>query len=166
MLREDVAKLNENISDDCHKIQSQYQQLQKTLERCSVLSRQLLSDTSKIASQNFVRNIGSKNFHPMVSGANLGSLSKIMSFVSGFFNNTRASGGNVSQSVPYLVGERGPEIFVPNSGGRIIPNNSSPNGKLVKIVMNINTPDVMGFNKSRNQIISELARAVRSTNNI
>jgi phage-related minor tail protein len=31
------------------------------------------------------------------------------------------SGMNGSQ--PYLVGERGPELFVPSSGGQIIPNN-------------------------------------------
>lgn len=35
----------------------------------------------------------------------------------------RAMGGPVSNSKPYLVGERGPEIFVPNSSGNIVPNN-------------------------------------------
>ena len=34
----------------------------------------------------------------------------------------RASGGPVSAGSPYIVGEQGPEIFVPNSGGAIIPN--------------------------------------------
>ena len=31
----------------------------------------------------------------------------------------RASGGSVSSHQPYLVGERGPELFVPSSAGRI-----------------------------------------------
>ena len=31
----------------------------------------------------------------------------------------RASGGSVSSNQPYLVGERGPELFVPSSAGRI-----------------------------------------------
>src|SRR6185369_7051673 len=31
----------------------------------------------------------------------------------------RAGGGSVSAGQSYLVGERGPELFVPNSGGRI-----------------------------------------------
>lgn len=31
----------------------------------------------------------------------------------------RASGGSVSSGQPYLVGERGPELFVPSSAGRI-----------------------------------------------
>ena len=38
---------------------------------------------------------------------------------------TRAANGISSMigSQPYLVGERGPELFVPSSGGQIIPNN-------------------------------------------
>ena len=33
-----------------------------------------------------------------------------------------ATGGIVSSGVPYIVGERGQELFVPNVNGRIIPN--------------------------------------------
>lgn len=35
----------------------------------------------------------------------------------------RASGGPVSGKSAYIVGEKGPELFVPNSSGTIIPNN-------------------------------------------
>lgn len=35
----------------------------------------------------------------------------------------REKGGPVSGNTPYLVGERGPELFVPSVGGSIIPNN-------------------------------------------
>jgi hypothetical protein len=34
----------------------------------------------------------------------------------------RAHGGPVMQGVPYVVGERGPELFVPRRGGSIVPN--------------------------------------------
>jgi hypothetical protein len=37
--------------------------------------------------------------------------------------NARASGGPVSGNTPYMVGEQGPELFVPSSGGSIVPNN-------------------------------------------
>jgi hypothetical protein len=33
----------------------------------------------------------------------------------------RAGGGSVAASTPYMVGERGPELFVPHSAGRIEP---------------------------------------------
>ena len=36
----------------------------------------------------------------------------------------RASGGPVSAKTPYLVGENGPELFVPNAGGQIISNDN------------------------------------------
>ena len=34
----------------------------------------------------------------------------------------RANGGSVSGNQPYMVGERGPELFVPGGNGTIIPN--------------------------------------------
>ena len=36
----------------------------------------------------------------------------------------RASGGPVSAGRPYMVGERGPELFVPKWSGQILPNSS------------------------------------------
>jgi hypothetical protein len=35
----------------------------------------------------------------------------------------RAAGGPVAMGKKYLVGEKGPELFVPNSNGSIVPNN-------------------------------------------
>lgn len=40
----------------------------------------------------------------------------------------RANGGPVSADQPYLVGERGPELFTPNRSGGIVPNNKLNNG--------------------------------------
>jgi phage-related minor tail protein len=34
----------------------------------------------------------------------------------------RASGGPVMGNTPYMVGEKGPELFVPSSSGNIVPN--------------------------------------------
>jgi len=48
----------------------------------------------------------------------------------------RAIGGPVSQGTPYIVGERGPELFVPNSSGSIVPNNRM-GGMTVAPVYNI-----------------------------
>ena len=39
-----------------------------------------------------------------------------------------ARGGMVNANSPYIVGEVGPELFVPSSGGRIIPNNKLGGG--------------------------------------
>jgi len=53
----------------------------------------------------------------------------------------RALGGPVSASTAYLVGERGPEIFVPNNAGNIIPNDrlGSISGRGTTTRSNVNT---------------------------
>ena len=52
--------------------------------------------------------------------------------IGGFF---RANGGVVSAGKSYMVGERGAEMFVPNTGGRIVPN--SDLGGSTNIVVNV-----------------------------
>ena len=47
----------------------------------------------------------------------------------------RANGGPVSTGKSYMVGERGPEMFVPNTGGRIVPN--SDMGSSTNVVVNV-----------------------------
>ena len=44
------------------------------------------------------------------------------SFFASIFGGPRANGGPVSAGKAYMVGERGPELFVPNSSGSIMPN--------------------------------------------
>jgi hypothetical protein len=43
----------------------------------------------------------------------------------------RAIGGPVQAGQPYMVGERGPEMFVPSQGGSIVPNNNMGSGSVV-----------------------------------
>ena len=43
------------------------------------------------------------------------------------FSNTKAGGGKVQAGSPVLVGERGMEMFVPDSGGRIMNNMNTKN---------------------------------------
>lgn len=69
------------------------------------------------------------SFTSMASGGILDSIlgagggSGISSSVFDMPIGTRAIGGPVSANSPYIVGERGPELFVPNSSGKITPNN-------------------------------------------
>jgi len=39
----------------------------------------------------------------------------------------RASGGDVNANSPYVVGEQGPEVFVPDQDGTIVPTGWEPN---------------------------------------
>ncbi|HSG61952.1 MAG TPA: hypothetical protein VLA24_11045, partial [Pseudomonadales bacterium] len=40
----------------------------------------------------------------------------------------RAYGGSVDNKKPYMVGERGPELFIPSGNGTIIPNQNMRDG--------------------------------------
>ena len=59
----------------------------------------------------------------------------------------RASGGPVSAGSPYLVGERGPEVFMPSGSGTIIPNGQLAGmGSTTNVTNNyINAIDVKSF---------------------
>ena len=78
----------------------------------------------------------------------------------------REKGGPVSQGKPFIVGERGPEMFVPNQSGNIIANNKM-GGSPVNVTFNINTVDARGFNElltnSRATIVNLINGAVNET---
>lgn len=50
------------------------------------------------------------------------------SFFASIFGGGRASGGPVGAGTAYVVGEKGPELFVPNASGSIIPNQRLSSG--------------------------------------
>jgi phage-related minor tail protein len=72
----------------------------------------------------------------------------------------RATGGPVAPGRAYMVGERGPELFVPTASGRVVvPTRSS--GRDVRVSVTINAPagDASGaLARSSRQV----ARAVRA----
>ena len=56
----------------------------------------------------------------------------------------RAVGGPVTSGMPYIVGEQGPELFVPKQGGTIIPNGQTPSGVTSNTTININVGMMTG----------------------
>tara|TARA_A100001388_G_scaffold277516_1_gene269117 strand:+ start:1262 stop:3292 length:2031 start_codon:yes stop_codon:yes gene_type:complete len=75
----------------------------------------------------------------------------------------RASGGTVQRGRPYMVGERGPEMFVPNTGGRIVPNGALPKGGGTTVV-NQNLNFTTGIqNTVRAEVLSMLPAIQEST---
>ena len=67
-----------------------------------------------------------------ILGAIFGSFAGGTGFMASFAKaiTGRASGGPVSKNTPYIVGERGPELFVPGSSGGIVPNHAMMGGGL------------------------------------
>lgn len=84
------------------------------------LANSIIADLIRIQIQNSVM----KPLAQATSGMSLsGMFSSAGNFLSGLF---KADGGPVAGGKPYIVGEQGPEWFVPNGAGSIIPNGKSP----------------------------------------
>ena len=68
-------------------------------------------------------------------------LSPVVPSMSALFGGApgRATGGPVTGGQAYMVGERGPELFVPTASGRIAPG-GGPVGGGINITVNVATP--------------------------
>lgn len=81
-----------------------------------------------------------------------------------------AMGGPVlSARAPILVGERGPELFMPPSQGRVLSHSESVRavrgdggGQVVNVNFNITTPDADSFTRSRKAIEDALVDAIKN----
>ncbi len=60
----------------------------------------------------------------MNSGLRGGRVQGLAEWVGGKIRGKRAGGGPVGKSNAYVVGEKGPELFVPDSSGTIVPNSA------------------------------------------
>ena len=85
------------------------------------------------------------------------------SFIGGLF---RANGGPVKANQPYIVGERQPELFVPNRSGTIIP--SVPSGgenitNIVNVSVDATGSNVQGDQADSQQLGEQIALAVQET---
>ncbi len=83
----------------------------------------------------------------------------ILGAIGGMF---RADGGPVSAGKPYIVGERGPELFTPSRSGTIIPNNAM--GGSTSIVVNVDASgsSVEGDEDSASQLGKMLGSAIQA----
>ena len=73
----------------------------------------------------------------------------------------RKTGGLVQQGQGYTVGESGPELFVPNQTGTIVPNRNMDTPKNIAVTFNINALDARGVDElivERKGIITNIIR--------
>ena len=76
----------------------------------------------------------------------------------------RAIGGSVQAGKPYMVGERGQEMFVPNQSGSIVPNNklgSSGGGVTVNQTINVTTGIQSTVRAEIVQLMPQIAQAAK-----
>ncbi|TAD75877.1 MAG: tail tape measure protein [Sphingomonadales bacterium] len=78
----------------------------------------------------------------------------------------RATGGPVAPGRAYLVGERGPEVFVPTAAGRIETGQAAP-GREVRVAIQLAAPRGQAaptaMQRSSRQIASAVRRALQQS---
>jgi hypothetical protein len=86
----------------------------------AILSGQKLGEVVRSLGRDLVRLV----FSQMVTQPLAAGIGGAIKGAFGF----RAMGGPVSGGSPYVVGEKGPELFVPHASGTIVPNNKMGGG--------------------------------------
>lgn len=136
-------KYRNNIKTDAEYATAQMQNFTKGFEDAFVkfvmTGKLSFKDLANTMIAEFARVQASKIMSGLTKGmeANGGGFGGLFSFIGGLF---KANGGPVQSNSPYIVGERGPELFVPNNAGRVVPNNSL--GAISQPIVNNNTTAV------------------------
>jgi tape measure domain-containing protein len=105
--------------------------------------------------------LGSSQFKSGGSAQMVPSLPNIKNYSSAF--KARANGGPVSSGQTYMVGERGPELFVPGRSGTIVANDKMGGGT-TNVVVNVDAKgsSVEGNEQGANQLGRVISAAVQS----
>jgi hypothetical protein len=136
--------------------------------------RQIVIDVQKTIIQVLILDRIKKAITGAITGTSTGGLSlgrilQISMGMGGFTTATEgsfASGGTIQAGRPSLVGERGPELFVPRTAGSIVPSSLTP-GKMGgggSVVINQNLNFALGVtNTVRTEIANLLPQIQQST---
>lgn len=126
------------------------------------LKRVALETLNAIAAQALQSGIGAL-FGPGSAGGGVGGLlTSAIGALAGLPG--RATGGPVTPGAAYLVGERGPEVFVPTSAGRVEPT-AHGGGREVRVSIQVAAPKgaeaPTALRRSARQVASSVRRALR-----
>ena len=74
----------------------------------------------------------------------------------------RAAGGPVTKNTPYMVGERGRELFVPNQSGSIVPNHQlGGGGVVINQTINLSTGVQQTVRAEMTNMLPQIAQAAK-----
>lgn len=125
------------------------------------LRRVALNVLGDIAAQAVQAGIGSLGGAGGTGGVG-GSVLGLGSLIGSIFGLPgRATGGPVAPGRGYLVGERGPEMFVPTSAGRVEPSVGGAKGRDVNVSIRIVSPQGSNQPESLRRSGRQVAQAVR-----
>lgn len=167
-----AVKALENIAEAFKPYKMAQDAIQKTWSRIGEAVDQFV-ETGKFKFSDFARSV-LQDLAKMIAKA---MIFKAINTALGAFGISipgLASGGPAKANQPYIVGEKGPELFVPKSAGTVIPNKSlttptgmSENNKNLSapITNNYNTYNINALDaKSVAQLFAENRKAIFGAN--
>jgi len=127
------------------------------------LKRAAFAALDQIAAQALQSGIGALFGGGQGGGSGLGGLlTSVVGAIAGLPG--RATGGPVSPLRPYLVGERGPELFVPTAAGRIEPDAGLRPARDIRVAINLAAPRgtsaPVALRRSARQVASAVRRSL------
>jgi lambda family phage tail tape measure protein len=168
-----VVKALEKIADQYKPINMAQEAISKGWGRISDAVDTFV-DTGKFKFSDFARSVIADLAKMIAKAAIFQAISAALGFF-GLKIPGLAEGGPVKQNQPYVVGEKGPELFVPKSAGDIIPNKDmgapsmakTNDGKMTNapITNNYNTYNINALDaKSVAQMFAENRKAIFGAN--
>lgn len=115
----------------------------------------------KLANQAIAANVAKYLFgNPGETGDSGGLLGAGIKAATAYFGGGRAGGGPVRAGHAYDVGEMGPERFVPDRPGRIVPNDRWASGGTVNVYNSIQAPNGTVSRQTQVDLAARTARAI------
>lgn len=158
----------QKLKDQAEQLKALYTDIGMTIKSGVVDAIQGAVDGTKSLGEvaaNVLNNIANKILDVAINMALFGAMSGTGTgggLLGGLFK-PRALGGPVSAGTPYMVGERGPELFMPSRGGSIIPNNALGGGS-TSVVVNVDASgsSVQGDQAQAKQLGVAVSAAVQA----
>jgi len=164
----DLVMTNRNLKEGVETINKQAEATAKVKQQAEELDTAFRSGivdaiTSAI---DGTKSLGDSLLGVIKSMAKLILQQQLMNALSGFsfssFFGFRANGGPVSAGSPYIVGERGPEMFVPSGSGKIVANDQLGGSTNVVVNVDASGTNVEGDEGSSRQLGALVGAAVQN----
>ena len=166
--RDKGIKLTKDLADGTGKVEEAFRKLNETIRNdIKEGIKGLIKGTSTLG--DLLNNVADRFLDLALNQALFGSAAGefkkgkgggIFGAIAGMF----ANGGRPPVGRPSIVGERGPELFVPRSSGTIVPNNKLGGGNNTSVVVNVDASgsDVQGDDAGAKELGGLISVAVQS----
>lgn len=121
--------------------------------------RDLINSMVEQILRSQIQNLIATIFTPLTGGG--GTFGTILKSI---FGGGRANGGPVDNNKSYLIGEKGPELFVPKTAGTVVPNDMLGGGGGKQVINNYITNNISALDsKSVAQVFAENRKILLGT---